>query len=92
MAQTTYATMLVWTVLTFLDQMKEEHLALLDPLASPQVKIPVAVAQQPPRVITLFYAGERERERGPLGYRMRRVQLPTIKVARERERERERVR
>ena len=43
MAQTTCATILVWAVLTSLEQMaerrkKEEHLAPLDLSASPQVK------------------------------------------------------
>ena len=43
MAQTTCATMFVWAVLTFLEQMaesrkKEEHLAPLDLSPSPQVK------------------------------------------------------
>ena len=47
MAQTTYATMFVWAVLSFLEQMaerrnkkkKKEHVRLLDLLALPQVKI-----------------------------------------------------
>ena len=42
-AQTTYATMFVWTVLVFFEQMaergkKEEHLRQLDLLSSPLVK------------------------------------------------------
>ena len=49
MAQTTYATMFVSALLTFLDQMaerkkkEEEHLWLLDLSASPQVKIVVSL-------------------------------------------------
>ena len=43
MAQTTYTTMFVWAVLTFLEQMaerrKKEHLAPLDLSAFPLVKI-----------------------------------------------------